>query len=334
MPGQKTCTIHKPGEVIIDEQPFLSLPTPDVLREIETDAFDYLTYKNLGQSPCACCGRLYPMVGSSVEMKKYDGLPLNSNLTLLHASSITYKDVLSGTNNTAFLYARKPEYNGAILDHDGIDEDGCVSLCDDCYTSLSKEKMPSFALANGQYAGPTPPELTNLTFAERHVIARVRSNNPIIKLTTGISQRALAGHFLFRMQNPKDLLTKLPIGLEDAASQIQIVLVKSADACARCRANAVRDPTCACSDVRRLLNEYKSILRIRPDVVRNAINWLVVNNPAWRDDVVIDEVALQSYRDDGDSNGMALYRRLGETVERKLGISPKSWLQQSRPTLP
>ena len=67
MPGQKTCKVHKPPEVIIDDQPFLSLPSPATVHEIEKDAFDHLTYKNLGQSPCACCGRLFPMVGSPVK---------------------------------------------------------------------------------------------------------------------------------------------------------------------------------------------------------------------------------------------------------------------------
>jgi hypothetical protein len=309
LPGIKRCAYHKPPKVTIDEKPFLTTPSADVLREIEKEGFDYLTYKNLGQSPCACCGRLFPMVGSDAQLNEFEKLPLESNANLLRADGDKYRNVIAA-DPSAFMYdgARKTQYNGLILERGGIQDDGRVSLCTECFTDLSGSKMPKFALANGQYVGRMPPELKQLTFAERHVIARVRSNNPIIKLSTGISQRALSGHFLFRMQKPTDLLSHLPVAVDDASAQIQVVLVKTMERCGPCTALPSRSPTCPCNDVLHLLRQYKSILRVRPTAVRNAIMWLQKFNPAWQD-VTINDAALQSYSTDAN-DGTALFQRL------------------------
>jgi len=48
--------------------------------------------------------------------------------------------------------------------------------------------MPTLALANGLWVGDIPNELQNLTYAEQLLIARVRHNRCIVKVSSGMSK--------------------------------------------------------------------------------------------------------------------------------------------------
>jgi hypothetical protein len=57
-----------------------------------------------------------------------------------------------------------------------------------CVEFLQKKKVPTLALANGLWVGNIPDELQNLTYAEQLLIARVRHNRCIVKVSSGMSK--------------------------------------------------------------------------------------------------------------------------------------------------
>lgn len=63
---------------------------------------------------------------------------------------------------------------GPVLD------DGLSNVCDVCRTDLEKGIRPLNALANGFWVRHVPPELSNLTFVEQLLIARVRTDNLVL----------------------------------------------------------------------------------------------------------------------------------------------------------
>lgn len=66
-----------------------------------------------------------------------------------------------------------------------IDED-LDSICNTCYKSVLKGKTPLMALANGKWLGKVPLVLQNLSFAEQLLVARVRYNRCIVKVSSGM----------------------------------------------------------------------------------------------------------------------------------------------------
>ena len=49
-----------------------------------------------------------------------------------------------------------------------------LKLCNDCYSSLSQDKMPQFTLANNLYRGNLPEEFLDITWIEEMVCAIFR----------------------------------------------------------------------------------------------------------------------------------------------------------------
>ena len=68
------------------------------------------------------------------------------------------------------------DIEGPVLDSD-LD-----SICQTCYKSVLKGKMPLLALANGKWIGKIPPQLLDLSFAEQLLVARVRWRWPEWKM--------------------------------------------------------------------------------------------------------------------------------------------------------
>ena len=71
------------------------------------------------------------------------------------------------------------ELSGPIL------AEGCDKICVDCETALVNKKVPKNALALHNWVGEVPPQLRDLTFAERIMIARVRHNRCVIRVNSG-----------------------------------------------------------------------------------------------------------------------------------------------------
>ena len=76
--------------------------------------------------------------------------------------------------------------NDPIKEIDGpIIDTNCKHVCCECVSFLKKKVMPPMALANGLWVGNAPKELSELTFVERLLIARVRSNHCIVHVLKG-----------------------------------------------------------------------------------------------------------------------------------------------------
>jgi hypothetical protein len=73
-----------------------------------------------------------------------------------------------------------------IMEIDGpIIDENCKHVCHECISYLEKKMMPPMALANGLWVGSVPKELSDLTFVERLLVSRVRSNRCIVHVLKG-----------------------------------------------------------------------------------------------------------------------------------------------------
>jgi hypothetical protein len=94
---------------------------------------------------------------------------------------------LPNSNHETLLY---PYHDGplkdVVIDPAGVmtDTNGNISLslCKDCHFALRKGKVPALSMANLNYLGPVPKELSDLTVVEEAMIARCHSKCWIIQL--------------------------------------------------------------------------------------------------------------------------------------------------------
>ncbi|KZT23614.1 hypothetical protein NEOLEDRAFT_1069177, partial [Neolentinus lepideus HHB14362 ss-1] len=75
-------------------------------------------------------------------------------------------------------------------------------ICTECAQSLQKDKPPNLALANGLWIGDVPPVLQNLTLAEQLLIARVRHNRCVVRVSSGM-HKMRANAVMFANPTPK-----------------------------------------------------------------------------------------------------------------------------------
>jgi len=71
------------------------------------------------------------------------------------------------------------ELKGPIIEH------SCDKICQTCRISVEKGKIPKHALANGLWLGTVPDQLKGLTFSEKMMIARVRHNRAVVRVSSG-----------------------------------------------------------------------------------------------------------------------------------------------------
>ena len=99
------------------------------------------------------------------------------------------------------------EIDGPIIDAN------CKHVCHECVGFLEKKVMPPMALANGLWIGNVPKELSDLTFVERLLISRVRSNRCIVHVLKG-GWKMRANSIMFPTPIPK-LCNILPPPIEE-----------------------------------------------------------------------------------------------------------------------
>src|ERR1700678_1131295 len=78
----------------------------------------------------------------------------------------------------------------------------CKHICHECIRFLEKKVMPPMALANGLWVGNIPKELSDLTFVERLLVSRVRSNRCIVHVLKG-GWKMRANAIMFTTPIPK-----------------------------------------------------------------------------------------------------------------------------------
>src|ERR1700736_714493 len=205
---------------------------------------------------CAVCGKLTPIC----EMEELSEV---ENIGLLKVDGVTRK---------ARFQTSDPfrELKGPIL------APGCSKVCPICINSLENKKMPTLALANGLWVGQIPDELKDLTYAEQLLIARVRHNRCIVKVSSGMfKMRANAISF----SNPMlKIYNVLPPPIEEMDEVLAVIYTGP---CKPTKADFKRTP-----------------LLVRRLKVTKALRWLKLNHIDYYD-CSISENNLASYPDEG-----------------------------------
>lgn len=146
------------------------------------------------------------------------------------------------------------------------DETNC-NICPVCYASLKKKKptIPQFSPANNCFIGDVPPELQNLTIPEEQLIALYRHNKFIVKIHSktydSSKQTKIRGNVIVFQQYVGNIANVLPLSDGTLCDNIKIIFVGS----------NVPDRV-----------QTKRLLKVRREKVHNALKWLVIHNPLYK----------------------------------------------------
>jgi hypothetical protein len=172
-----------------------SPPTPKLLHKIATKFCNITSHKIFEDSGCAVCGKLTPQT----QLVCRDIADMDFDILKRQGGGITHKERKSSSDPIV-------ELDGPIID------DRFKSICKPCISSLQKGRTPLLALANDLWIGNVPEELQGLTYAEKLLIARVRHNRCVIRVTGGM-HKMKANAITFANPTPK-VYNVLPPPLE------------------------------------------------------------------------------------------------------------------------
>ena len=204
------------------------------------------------EAGCAVCGKLTPIC----EMEELSEV---ENINLLKVDGVTRKARCKSSDPVR-------ELRGPILAPD------CNRVCPICIESLDKNKVPTLALANGLWVGKIPDELKDLTYAEQLLIARVRHNRCIVKVSSGMSKMC-ANAISFSNPMPK-IYNILPPPIEEMDEVLAFIYTGP---CKPTKADFQRTP-----------------LLVRRLKVSKALHWLKLNHVDYYDCEISDK-NLASY---------------------------------------
>ena len=162
------------------------------------------------------------------------------------------------------------EIDGPIIDTN------CKHVCHECVSFLEKKVMPPMALANGLWVGNIPKELSDLTFVERLLVSRVRSNRCIVHVLKG-GWKMRANAIMFPTPIPK-LCNILPPHIEELDEVIAFMFT------------GIAQPTA--EDMKR------TPMLARRRYISAALEWLKINHSDYAD-VQISQENLKLYPEEG-----------------------------------
>ena len=157
-----------------------------------------------------------------------------------------------------------------------IIDENCKHMCHNCVSFLKRKVMPPMALANGLWVGNPPKELSDLTFVERLLVARVRSNRCIVHVLKG-GWKMQANAIMFPSPVPK-LCNILPPPIEELDEVIAFMFT------------GVAQPTA--EDMKR------TPMLARRRYISAALEWLKINHSDYAD-VQISQDNLKLYPEEG-----------------------------------
>jgi hypothetical protein len=271
------------------------IPPPQI-QSITTDAFppppvsverslsvirsfcDAISSENLEETPCACCGASWP---------KNQCVPLdNVDVGILHRvdSHTTRKERQSPSDPIS-------ETSGPILlPHSNL-------LCAMCASSLRKDCMPKFALANGLWLGDVPQVLKDLTFIEKLVVARYRHNVCVARVDSG-GKKLTANAVIFSHPVPK-FYHVLPPPLDELDEVLAIMFTGSASPS---EADLKRSP-----------------LLVSRNRIKSALEWLKLNHTGYFD-LDISSENLAAYPEGGIPSPIIYTPSNGEATAESMSI--------------
>jgi hypothetical protein len=136
---------------------------------IVKDFTDQMRPQNFEESGCAVCGQLTLLK---------DLTPLDSvdfSLDPLVEQDVARKE-------------RSLPIQPLVYDTGPIIDPTCNGVCATCCTDLKKGNRPLKSLANGLWIGAVPPVLSRLTYTEQCLVARVRANRYVMRVSSGHSK--------------------------------------------------------------------------------------------------------------------------------------------------
>jgi hypothetical protein len=142
-------------------------PSAELCQKIVSDFCIDTSPDVFEEAGCAVCGKLTPIYEMEEELSEVE------NLSLLKVDGVTRKARYKSADAVT-------ELRGPIM------APGCGKVCPICIESLENKQMPSLALANSLWVGEIPDELQDLTYAEQLLIARVRHNRCIVKISSSM----------------------------------------------------------------------------------------------------------------------------------------------------
>jgi hypothetical protein len=192
------------------------------------------------ESGCAVCGCLTPLseLGPLQLLTPY--------LNLLNVKGVTRKERLSMDDPVEDL-------PGPIL------ASRCNKVCVECETALVNCKMPKKALALHNWLGDVPTALQGLSYAESIMIAKVRHNRCVVRVTSG-RMRMSANAIMFSQPVLK-VYHKLPPSREEMHQILAFIFTGSAQ------------PTQEDFD--------RTPMLVRRSKVLAALEWLKLNHEAY-----------------------------------------------------
>ncbi|CAF1357094.1 unnamed protein product, partial [Adineta steineri] len=193
-------------------------------------------------------------------------------------------DMQHSMNQSSFTYINDVVFYKRGL-HYSLDRKKCsliqCDICIECWSSLTKEKIPKFSVANKVWMGDIPKELQGLTIPEQRLIAIYRHNSCIVKLhssfhSTATAQSAIKGNCISFPQNVVNIAATLPLELDEICDSLKIIFV-------------------GCRIPER--NQLKTVLTVRKKKVSEALRWLRQNNPLYRN-IIINQSVIDKLPDD------------------------------------
>ncbi len=128
-------------------------------------------------------------------------------------------------------------WGGALLDPAGIvgvdTGEPMISLCKSCKGALKNNKTPALSMANMNYMGPVPEELSSLTIIEESMVALCRTKCIVVQLQDDsetqskktVKQRGTIGHMIVYPQRPGAVAEMLPPSIEEITSPVCVIFI-------------------------------------------------------------------------------------------------------------
>jgi hypothetical protein len=133
-------------------------------------------------------------------------------------------------------------------------------VCCRCHTSLLEGKRPKFCRASGFRISPVPAELATLNWMESRLIGLGVSFTTCINLYCD-QQEFTRGNAVNYWNDVSDVTLSLPRPISESG----VVLLRSRN------------------------SRGESLVRVRPDLIRRALVWLITNNPLYEEVCISEE---------------------------------------------
>ena len=242
-----------------DEVPLFP-PNPPTQRKVENVIRKFCegtSPVSFEESGCAVCGQLVLLT----ELRPIESV--KDHLQCLISPGVTSVERKAAGD-------KPTDIEGPVLDQT------CTRVCTTCADFLSKGKRPPLALANGLWLGAVPPQLKNLTFAEQMMVARIRHNRCLVRVSSGRA-KMIANCIMFSTPTV-EVYNVLPPSSTELNEVLAFVFLGSAK------------PT---------PEEYKRTpMLVRRKNVLAALEWLKVNHADYAD-LQISKENLASYPEEG-----------------------------------